>query len=143
VKTASGQTPKVAPDGDVYAFVLPGYKEGAATIEVGGEFVAASTTARRRRRCSSSCPAPTSPTPASARRRHLGQPQGGPEQASSEFLTEAMKLLQDPNTTVRFDASDLMPATVGSGSFWKGMVDWIDGKDQATVLSDIQAGYNN
>ena len=33
--------------------------------------------------------------------------------------------------------------TVGSGSFWKGMVDWIDGKDQATVLEDIQAGYNN
>ena len=52
-----------------------------------------------------------------------------PSLASSEFLTEAMKLLQDPNTTVRFDASDLMPSTVGSGSFWKGMVDWIDGKD--------------
>ena len=66
-----------------------------------------------------------------------------PNKASSEFLVEAMKLLQDPNTTVRFDASDLMPATVGSGSFWKGMVDWIDGKDQAPVLSDIQAGYNN
>ena len=66
-----------------------------------------------------------------------------PSLASSEFLTDAMTLLQDPNTTVRFDASDLMPATVGSGSFWKGMVDWIDGKDQATVLSDIQAGYNN
>jgi alpha-glucoside transport system substrate-binding protein len=36
-----------------------------------------------------------------------------------------------------------MPATVGSGSFWKGMVDWIDGKDTATVLSDIQQGYQN
>ena len=54
-----------------------------------------------------------------------------------------MTLLQDPNTTVRFDASDLMPATVGSGSFWRGMVDWVDGKDTATVLSDIQAGYDD
>ena len=44
---------------------------------------------------------------------------------------------------MRFDASDLMPSTVGAGSFWKGMVDWIDGKDTATVLSDIQAGYEN
>ncbi len=54
-----------------------------------------------------------------------------------------MKTLQDQNTVVRFDASDLMPATVGSGSFWKGMVSWIDGKPTDQVLSDIQAGYNN
>ncbi len=44
---------------------------------------------------------------------------------------------------MRFDASDLMPATVGAGSFWKGMVSWIDGKPTDTVLSDIQAGYDN
>ena len=66
-----------------------------------------------------------------------------PTLASSEFLQDAMKTLQDPSTTFRFDASDLMPATVGSGSFWKGMVDWIDGKATDQVLSDIQAGYEN
>ena len=141
VKTAAGETPKVAPDGDVYAFVLPGYKEGAATIEVGGEFVAgfSDSDATKKVLAFMSSPeiAPPSLTRASANLK------ADPNKASSEFLVEAMKLLQDPNTTVRFDASDLMPATVGSGSFWKGMVDWIDGKDQATVLSDIQAGYNN
>jgi alpha-glucoside transport system substrate-binding protein len=36
-----------------------------------------------------------------------------------------------------------MPATVGSGSFWKGMVNWIDGEPTDKVLSDIQAGYQN
>ena len=51
--------------------------------------------------------------------------------------------LQDPSTIVRFDAADLMPATVGSGSFWRGMVDWIDGMPTSEVLSDIQAGYEN
>ena len=51
--------------------------------------------------------------------------------------------LQDETTVFRFDASDLMPATVGQGSFWKGMVDWIDGRDTDSVLSDIQAGYEN
>ena len=66
-----------------------------------------------------------------------------PSLASSEFLQEAMTIMQDDATTFRFDASDLMPSTVGSGSFWKGMVDWIDGKDTDTVLSDIQAGYEN
>lgn len=66
-----------------------------------------------------------------------------PSLASSPFLQDAMGLLQDDSVSVRFDASDLMPATVGSGSFWRGMVDWIDGKDTATVLSDIQAGYDD
>jgi alpha-glucoside transport system substrate-binding protein len=54
-----------------------------------------------------------------------------------------MQIVQDPNTVFRFDASDLMPATVGSGSFWRGMVDWIDGKPTPQVLSDIQAGYQD
>jgi len=63
--------------------------------------------------------------------------------ASSQFLSDAMKTLQDPKTVARFDASDLMPATVGSGSFWKGMVNWVDGTPTDQVLSAIQAGYQN
>ena len=144
VKTAAGEAPKVAPDGDVYAFVLPGYEEGSATIEVGGEFVAGFSDSDATKKVLAFM---SSPEFADARVSEGGaisaNLKADPNKASSEFLVEAMKLLQDPNTIVRFDASDLMPATVGSGSFWKGMVDWIDGKDQATVLSDIQAGYNN
>ena len=41
VQTADGATPEVAPDGDVYAFLTPGYTEGELQIEGGGEFVAA------------------------------------------------------------------------------------------------------
>lgn len=43
---------------------------------------------------------------------------------------------------VRFDASDLMPATVGCGSFWTGMTEWTSGTittDQA--LEEIQSGF--
>jgi len=144
VQTADGKTPEIGPDGDVYAFVLPGYEEGSATIEVGGEFVAGFSDSEATEKVLDFM---SSPEFADARVSEGGaisaNLKADPSKASSEFLTEAMKLLQDPNTTVRFDASDLMPATVGSGSFWKGMVDWIDGKDQATVLEDIQAGYNN
>lgn len=144
VENAAGEVPTVAPDGDVYAFVLPGFEEGAATIEVGGEFVTAfsddaATVAVLEYMSSAEW--------ADARVALGGNISANlnadPSLASSEFLTEAMTLLQDPNTTVRFDASDLMPSTVGAGSFWKGMVSWIDGKDTATVLSDIQAGYDN
>lgn len=144
VTTADGTTPEIAPDGDVYAFVLPGYEEGSATIEVGGEFVAGFSDSDATQQVldfmSSTAFADARVSEGGAISANL---HADPALASSPFLTEAMELLQDPNTTVRFDASDLMPATVGSGSFWKGMVDWIDGKDQATVLADIQAGYDN
>ena len=42
-----------------------------------------------------------------------------PANASSAVLQQAIKILQDPKTTFRFDASDLMPSAVGSGAEWK------------------------
>jgi len=45
-------------------------------------------------------------------------------------------------TSVRFDGSDLMPGAVGSGSFWKGMTDWISGTiDLDTALEEIDAAW--
>jgi alpha-glucoside transport system substrate-binding protein len=45
-------------------------------------------------------------------------------------------------TSVRFDASDLMPAEVGAGSFWKAMTDWISGStDLDTALDEIDASW--
>lgn len=144
VKTADGKTPTVAPDGDVYAFPLPGIEAGASTIEAGGEFVTAFSDNAATVKVLEFM---SSPEFADARVKLGGvisaNKNADPSLASSQFLTDAMKLVQNTDTTVRFDASDLMPATVGSGSFWKGMVDWIDGKPTDTVLSDIQAGYAN
>ncbi|MCI2398506.1 ABC transporter substrate-binding protein [Aliiroseovarius subalbicans] len=45
-------------------------------------------------------------------------------------------------TTFRFDASDLMPAAVGQGSFWTGMVDYAGGKDAAAVAGEIQDSWD-
>jgi len=143
-KTAAGETPTVAPDGDVYGFVLPGIEAGSASIEVGGEFVTAFSDSAATQKVLEFMSTPEW--------ADLRVSQGGsisanlnadPSLASSPLLTDAMVLLQDPNTTVRFDASDLMPSVVGAGSFWKGMVNWIDGRDTDTVLADIQAGYAN
>lgn len=42
----------------------------------------------------------------------------------------------------RFDGSDLMPAEVGTGAFWTGMVDWVSGqKDLKTVLPEIDESW--
>lgn len=43
---------------------------------------------------------------------------------------------------LRFDASDLMPGPVGTGSFWTGMVDWIGGQRSLDeVLSSIDESW--
>jgi alpha-glucoside transport system substrate-binding protein len=44
--------------------------------------------------------------------------------------------------SVRFDGSDLMPGPVGTGTFWKGMTDWMSGSvDLDTALEEIDAGW--
>jgi alpha-glucoside transport system substrate-binding protein len=57
---------------------------------------------------------------------------------ASVVLTKALK-----DGTGRFDASDLMPAAVGSGSFWTGMVDYVKGGPDSLdgVLDDIEASW--
>jgi alpha-glucoside transport system substrate-binding protein len=56
------------------------------------------------------------------------------ERGIAELVAEA--------TSFRFDASDLMPAEVGSGSFWTGMTDYVSGAaDLDTVLAEIDAAW--
>ena len=57
---------------------------------------------------------------------------------ASVVLTEALK-----EGTGRFDASDLMPSAVGTGSFWTGMVEYVQGGPDSLdgVLSDIEASW--
>lgn len=144
VTNKDGKTPTIAPDGDVYAFLMPGIKAGDSAAEAGGEFVTAFSSKKAVQMVQDYM---SSPDFANARVKLGGVISANngadPTLASSQFLTDTMKTLQDPKTTVRFDASDLMPATVGAGSFWKGMVNWIDGTPTDQVLSAIQAGYQN
>ena len=44
-------------------------------------------------------------------------------------------------TTFRFDGSDLMPAAVGQGTFWTGMVDFVGGTSAADVAAAIDASW--
>jgi alpha-glucoside transport system substrate-binding protein len=57
---------------------------------------------------------------------------------ASVILTDALE-----KGTGRFDASDLMPAQVGQGSFWTGMVQYMkDGPDSVDqVLKDIEDSW--
>ena len=55
---------------------------------------------------------------------------------ASVVLSEAAK-----KGSGRFDASDLMPSAVGSGSFWTGMMKYVQGEPGATVLGDIEKSW--
>jgi alpha-glucoside transport system substrate-binding protein len=41
----------------------------------------------------------------------------------------------------RFDASDSMPGEVGTGTFFQGVVDWLNGESIEEVLQDIEASW--
>ena len=144
-KNADGETPTVAPDGDVWAFIAPQFNEGDPTSVVGGgEFVAAFSndedTAKVQEYLASADWANSRVKLGGVISANSGL---DPENASSDLLRSAVELLQDPSTTFRFDGSDLMPKSVGADSFWKGIVDWIDGKPTKEVLENIQAGYDS
>lgn len=57
---------------------------------------------------------------------------------ASEVLTAALK-----SGNARFDASDMMPSAVGSGSFWTGIVKYVEGGPSSLegVLQDIQKSW--
>ena len=52
-----------------------------------------------------------------------------------------MEILLNAGDNVRFDGGDLMPGAVGAGTFWTGVVDYINGGDLDTILADIDASW--
>jgi alpha-glucoside transport system substrate-binding protein len=133
----------VAEDGDVWAFMTPPIdaSKGLA-ITGGGEMVGA-----------------YKDTPeAQAFQAYLASPEfandrvklGGvvsankgldPANAQTELDKLSIELLQDEETVFRFDGSDLMPGAVGSNSFWKGIVAWINGTPSKDVADSIESSW--
>jgi len=54
-------------------------------------------------------------------------------------LTRAAAAILRGATIFRFDASDLMPAAVGAGAFWRGVLDFVAGVPLDQVLAEIEA----
>ncbi|MCI1787386.1 MAG: ABC transporter substrate-binding protein [Actinomyces sp.] len=50
-------------------------------------------------------------------------------------------ILNDPDSVLRFDGSDLMPSTVGTGTFWTEMLSWIQGASTEETLGNIEASW--
>jgi alpha-glucoside transport system substrate-binding protein len=69
----------------------------------------------------------------------------GPECYANDILADASVILTDAleSGSGRFDASDLMPAEVGSGSFWTGMIEYMRGgpDNVESVLDEIESSW--
>jgi alpha-glucoside transport system substrate-binding protein len=64
-----------------------------------------------------------------------------PDMYGADIERDIARLVQEA-TSLRFNASYLMPPEVSAGSFWKGMTDWVFGSaDLDTVLAEIDASW--
>jgi alpha-glucoside transport system substrate-binding protein len=59
-----------------------------------------------------------------------------PNQTTKDIAEAATSASQ-----VVFDGSDVMPKEVGSGTFWTGMVSWIQGESSADTTATIEASW--
>lgn len=136
---------KVAEDGDVWAFYLPSKDQSTKPVLGGGEFVAAFADRPEVKAFQTYL---SSVEWANERARTCGS--GGCVTANKNADPSLLKnpvdklsaeILTDKAATFRFDGSDLMPGAVGSGTFWKGMTDWITGKSDKEVLDYIEQSW--
>jgi alpha-glucoside transport system substrate-binding protein len=140
------QGTNVAEDGDVWAFYLPPIDPSKGKpVLGGGEFVAAFADRPEVKAFQTYL---SSVEWSNERFRTCGT--GGcvtaNKQADANLLKNPVdklsaEILQDPATVFRFDGSDLMPGAVGAGTFWKGMTDWIVGKNDKSTLDFIEGSW--
>ncbi|MCU1445977.1 ABC transporter substrate-binding protein [Cryobacterium sp.] len=142
-KNADESKVTVAPDGDVYAFLLPPAEVGGEqAVTGGGELVGAFAESDEITAVLSYL---SSDTWANNRVELGGVISANTgldaSLASSDILKQSVEILQDPNTVFRFDGSDLMPGAVGTDSFWKGVVNWLSGDDTQKVVDTIESSW--
>lgn len=136
---------KVAEDGDVWAFLMPGKTADSKPVIGGGDFVAAFSDRPEVQAFQAYL---SSPEWANA--KATATPQGWVTANNGLDATLlkspvdqlAYSVLSDPSAEFRFDGSDLMPSEVGAGSFWKEMTAYFaQGKSEQDVLDAIEKSW--
>jgi alpha-glucoside transport system substrate-binding protein len=135
----------IAEDGDVFAFYLPAVDEAIAPNPVvgGGEFVTAFSDRPEVATTQAFLSSAEFATAKASKGTWVSANSGVPLETYVNPIDQlSAKYLTDPDGTFRFDASDLMPAAVGAGSFWKEMTAWFaEDKPTAEVLKAIDASW--
>jgi extracellular solute-binding protein family 1 len=136
---------KIAEDGDVFAFQLPGETNADQPVLVGGEFAAAFSDREEVRAFQAYL---TSPEFSNTKAKVTGpgwisaNKKLDPATLISPIDRLSYELITSDSSVLRFDASDQMPGTVGTGTFWTGMTDWISlEKSSQDVLTEIESSW--
>jgi alpha-glucoside transport system substrate-binding protein len=134
---------KVAEDGDVFAFYFPPVDPSKGKpVLGGGEFVAAFADRPEVQAFQTYLATPEHANSRAKLGNWVSANKGlDINNVENPIDKLSVQILQDQNTVFRFDGSDLMPAAVGAGTFWKGMVDWINGKDTGATLTFIENSW--
>lgn len=134
---------RVAADGDVFAFYLPPIDTARGKpVLGGGDFVAAFADRAEVRAFQEYL----ATADWANERAKLGNWISANEGLDIANVTNpidrlSVEILQDPEAIFRFDGSDLMPGTVGAGSFWRGMIEWINGSSTEDTLDFIERSW--
>lgn len=134
---------KVAADGDVFAFYMPGKDAASKPVLGGGEFNVAFADRPEIKAFQTylstdtwaNIKAKLSQGWVSANNKL------DPNNLSNPVDKLAATILLDPKTSFRFDGSDQMPAAVGSNAYWKQTTSWITGQDTKTTLDNIEKAW--
>ena len=133
---------KIAEDGDVFAFYLPAADPATKPVLGGGEFITIYSDAPEVVAAQEWLSTADYATSLAKNSTGIASANLNVDPALFTGLTRiVVDTLQDPNSQFRFDASDLMPAAVGSGSFWMGMTEWITGKSTQDTLDFIEKSW--
>jgi len=141
--TAAGAQPTIGPDGDIWAFLMPGPTAGSNSVMGGLDTAAAFTNDPATMKVMAYLGSPEWATALAQVQNasYLPVAKGvDPSIMSDPLMQSALKIVQDPNTTFALSADDAMPNVV-ENAYWAGIVDWINGTPQDQVLSTIQASW--
>ncbi|MEH1015884.1 ABC transporter substrate-binding protein [Micromonospora sp. CPCC 206060] len=134
---------KVAEDGDVFAFYLPGKDTSSKPLLGGGEFNLAFSDRPEVKAFQTYLSTDTwANIKVSVSQGWVSANKGvDASKLTSPVDKLAAELLQDPNAVFRFDGSDMMPGAVGSNAFWKQSTSWITGQSTQQTVDNIEAAW--
>nr|AGU11299.1 Bacterial extracellular solute-binding protein [uncultured organism] len=134
---------KVAEDGDVFAFYLPGQDAASKPVLGAGEFVVAFADRPEVKAFQTYLSSDTWANTKAKLSSGWVTANKGLDQANLTNPIDKLSasILLDPKATFRFDGSDQMPAAVGSDAFWKQSTSWITGQDTKTTLDNIEKAW--
>ncbi|MBB5786972.1 ABC transporter substrate-binding protein [Jiangella mangrovi] len=138
-----GEGVEVAEDGDVYAFYLPGIDpEQGNPVLGGGEFVAAFTERPEVQAFQTYLSTDHWHAERASKGNFVSANRTVPVDAYDSPVNQlSAEIIADPEAVFGFDASDLMPAEVGTVAFWTGMVNWITGASTQETVDAIENAW--